>query len=343
VGEDTQASGNVLSNDESDNTSVVSFTIAGDNTTYNAGDSVTVQGGTLVLNANGSYTFDPAADWNGTLPVITYTTNTGETATLTITVTPDNTDVADDAVTVGEDTQASGNVLTNDESDNTSVVSFTIAGDNTTYNAGDSVNVQGGTLVLNANGSYTFDPAADWNGTLPVITYTTNTGETATLTITVTPDNTDVADDAVTVGEDTQASGNVLSNDESDNTSVVSFTIAGDNTTYNAGDSVTVQGGTLVLNANGSYTFDPAADWNGTLPVITYTTNTGETATLTITVTPDNTDVADDAVTVGEDTQASGNVLSNDESDNTSVVSFTVAGDNTVHNAGDSVTVQGGT
>ncbi|WHF55300.1 cadherin-like domain-containing protein [Shewanella xiamenensis] len=33
-------------------------------------------GGTLVLNSNGSYSFTPNANWNGAVPVITYTTNT---------------------------------------------------------------------------------------------------------------------------------------------------------------------------------------------------------------------------------------------------------------------------
>ncbi|WHF55303.1 cadherin-like domain-containing protein [Shewanella xiamenensis] len=54
-------------------------------------------GGTLVLNSNGSYSFTPNANWNGAVPVITYTTNTGAIATLTITVTPDNTDAANDS------------------------------------------------------------------------------------------------------------------------------------------------------------------------------------------------------------------------------------------------------
>ncbi|MEL4370059.1 choice-of-anchor K domain-containing protein, partial [Shewanella xiamenensis] len=136
----------------------------------------------------------PNANWNGAVPVITYTTNTGAIATLTITVTPDNTDAANDSKTVVEDTVASGNVLTNDEAGNTSVVSFTVAGSSVVHNAGSSVVLTGGTLVLNSNGSYSFTPNANWNGAVPVITYTTNTGAIATLTITVTP-----ADDPVTI------------------------------------------------------------------------------------------------------------------------------------------------
>ncbi|KNH54939.1 Ig-like domain-containing protein [Vibrio cholerae] len=241
-----------------------------------------------MLNSNGSYSFTPNADWNGVVPVVTYTTNLGETATLSITVTEDKSDVANDAITVAEDTVASGNVLTNDEADNTSVVSFTVAGSSVVHNAGSSVVLAGGTLVLNSNGSYSFTPNADWNGVVPVVTYTTNLGETATLSITVTEDKSDVANDAITVAEDTVASGNVLTNDEADNTSVVSFTVAGSSVVHNAGSSVVLAGGTLVLNSNGSYSFTPNADWNGVVPVVTYTTNTGATATLNITVIPVN-------------------------------------------------------
>ncbi|MCL2911628.1 tandem-95 repeat protein, partial [Shewanella aquimarina] len=322
VAEDTVASGNVLSNDEAGNTSVVSFTLDtdgnGSQESFTAGDSVTLAGGILMFNSNGSYSFTPNQDWNGSVPVVTYTTNTGETATLTITVTPDNTDVANDAITVAEDTVASGNVLSNDEAGNTSVVSFTLDtdgnGSQESFTAGDSVTLAGGILMVNSNGSYSFTPNQDWNGSVPVVTYTTNTGETATLTITVTPDNTDVANDAITVAEDTVASGNVLSNDEAGNTSVVSFTLDtdgnGSQESFTAGDSVTLAGGVLVVNSNGSYSFTPNQDWNGSVPVVTYTTNTGETATLTIAVTPgvdggNNVDlIVDDANTQGTATDS---------------------------------------
>ncbi|RYV00484.1 hypothetical protein SOPP22_19745, partial [Shewanella sp. OPT22] len=64
----------------------VSFEVNGQ--TITAGTSTQVEGGTLVINADGSYSFTPVENWNGQLPVITYTTNTGATATLTIEVTP---------------------------------------------------------------------------------------------------------------------------------------------------------------------------------------------------------------------------------------------------------------
>ncbi|MFH5770660.1 Ig-like domain-containing protein, partial [Streptococcus agalactiae] len=50
--------------------------------------------GTLTLRSDGTYTFTPAADWNGTVPTVSYTVSDGEggsdTADLVITVNPVN-------------------------------------------------------------------------------------------------------------------------------------------------------------------------------------------------------------------------------------------------------------
>ncbi|MEZ8184647.1 retention module-containing protein, partial [Shewanella sp. 5S214] len=95
-----------------------------------------------------------------------------------------------------------------------------------------------------------------------------------------------VLNDVITVSEDQVASGNVLDNDSDTDSSlsVVSFEVDGQ--TYPAGTEIELEGGVLVINPDGSFTFSPNEDWNGQVPVITYTTNTGETATLTIEVTP---------------------------------------------------------
>ncbi|WP_415837742.1 retention module-containing protein, partial [Shewanella denitrificans] len=176
--------------------------------------------------------------------------------------------LANDSNTINEDGVATGNVLLNDSDTDTvlTVTSFEVGG--TSFPAGTSVTLEGGVLVLNADGSYTFTPNENWNGSVPVITYTTNTGSTATLTITVTPvDDPSVLDnDTNTIAEDTVASGNVLDNDSDlDNTlTVTSFEV--DGTSYTAGTSVTLEGGVLVLNADGSYTFTPNENWNGSVP-----------------------------------------------------------------------------
>ncbi|MEZ9821950.1 Ig-like domain-containing protein, partial [Shewanella sp. 10N.286.45.A1] len=66
------------------------------------------------------------------------------------------------------------------------------------------VELDGGNVVINEDGSYTFTPNENWNGNVPVITYTTNTGSTATLTIEVTPvdDPSQLVNDSNTIEED---------------------------------------------------------------------------------------------------------------------------------------------
>ncbi|WP_286994572.1 choice-of-anchor K domain-containing protein [Shewanella sp.] len=186
--EDTTVIGNVLDNDGNKNTSVTHFTVANNAAQHAAGSKITLAEGELTLNADGSYTFKPAADWNGQVPVVTYTTNTGATNTLTIKVTPvdDPTITEADSKTISEDALANGNVLENDtDVDSTlSITSFQVNG--TTYNAGNVwYQLPEGKLQLKANGEYSFDPKDHWSGSLPEITYTTNTGATSTLNITV--------------------------------------------------------------------------------------------------------------------------------------------------------------
>ncbi len=349
VNEDEVAAGNVLANDNDidDTLSVINFSVNGQ--TADAGESLTVRGGTLVINSDGGYSFAPAADWSGALPAVTYTTNTGSTATLTIEVTPadDPSALQNDSGTANEDEVAAGNVLANDNDidDTLSVTNFSVNGQSA--DAGESLTVQGGTLVINSDGSYSFTPAANWSGALPAVTYTTNTGSTATLTIEVTPadDPSALQNDSGTVNEDEVAAGNVLANDNDidDTLSVINFSVNGQ--TADAGESLTVQGGTLVINSDGGYSFAPAADWSGALPAVTYTTNTGSTATLTIEVTPadDPSALRDDSGTVNEDEVAAGNVLANDNDidDTLSVINFSVNGQSA--DAGESLTVQGGT
>ncbi|MEC4739514.1 Ig-like domain-containing protein [Shewanella sp. E94] len=314
----------------SDNTLSISGTVdLDDNNTLSVafnGTTYTVADTVLTIDANGNWTLD----LTGTiLPDATYTITAtvtdvaGNTSTATQDVVVDS-DTDNDAQAIAEDTQATGNVLDNDESTSTSVINFTVDidgdGDQDSFTAGQTASITGvGTILINSNGTYTFTPASNWNGLAPVITYTTNTGDTATLTITVTEDNLDAVNDAKTITEDTTATGNVLTNDESGNTSVVSFSVDidndGDQDNFTAGQTATIASvGTIVINATGSYTFIPDDNWNGIAPIITYTTNTGDTATLTLTVTPvDDPVVAnDDSYTLNEDGSIAINLLGND-------------------------------
>ncbi|MBW8186562.1 retention module-containing protein, partial [Shewanella nanhaiensis] len=342
VDEDTVATGNVLDNDSDidNDLTVVSFEVDGE--TYTAGTTVELEGGSIVINEDGSYTFTPNNNWNGEVPVITYTTNTGESATLTLEVAPvdDPSIVTNDSNTVDEDTVATGNVLDNDSDIDSelSVISFEVDGE--TYTAGTTVELEGGSIVINEDGAYTFTPNDDWNGEVPVITYTTNTGSSATLTIAVNAvdDPSIVNNDSNTVDEDTVATGNVLDNDSDidNDLTVVSFEVDGE--TYTAGTTVELEGGSIVINEDGAYTFTPNDNWNGEVPVITYTTNTGESATLTLEVTP----VIDGApqVTITTDTNNDA-FISNQELNDSNDIAVTIGLEDTGANSGDTLNVNG--
>ncbi|MDZ7852680.1 MAG: cadherin-like domain-containing protein [Halomonas sp.] len=65
----------------------------GTDESFNAGQTATIAGiGELTIAADGAYTFTPVADYNGPVPVATYSmsddggTTTGDTSTLTISV-----------------------------------------------------------------------------------------------------------------------------------------------------------------------------------------------------------------------------------------------------------------
>ena len=170
-------------------------------------------------------------------------------------------------------------------------------------------------------------------------------------TLTKEDDNQTKEDITLTVAADQ----GVLSNDSDvDNVLTVAiFTVANDATSYNAGSSATIAGkGELTLNSDGSYEFVPVANYSGTIPEVTYTTNTGVTETLTLSVTPvaDSIDASNFTAEVGtvnivdvvlgdtsnavittDDGHSSGNITQIEYPDGTTI---TPGGDNYLYTSG---------
>ncbi|SUI91498.1 retention module-containing protein [Shewanella morhuae] len=301
VDEDTIASGNVLDNDSDVDSilSVVSFEING--TTYAAGTEVALESGSLVLNADGSYTFTPNENWNGQVPVITYTTNTGASATLTINITP----IGDAPVIAGNDVGA----VTEDASNPTLTDSGILTIDDadagqSVFQAGNGVPSVGalGSLTIDASGNWTYDVAnADvqylGEGETKVETFVVlsadGTEHTVTITITGTNDMPVIAgNDVGAVTEDasnpTLTDSGILTIDDAD---------AGQSV-FQAGNGVPSVGalGSLTIDASGNWTYDVAnADvqylGEGETKVETFVVlsadGTEHTVTITITGTND--------------------------------------------------------
>jgi len=314
---DSDVDGNALT--------ITGYTIAG-----NPGTGIPALGspfiipqvGTITINADGGYIFVPLANYNGTVPVISYIVNDGQnlpnsnsTATLTINVTAVNDApiAVDDVVTVNEDAvltvSAASGLLSNDsdiDGPPIAITGYTVAGSTGIPSIGLPFVIQGvGTIQINADGSYQFTPATNYSGAVPQIVYTVSDGTLATtagLTITINAinDNPVANNDVNTIAEDgslnVTASNGLLSNDtdaENDALTVTGFTINGVAGSQPVGSQVIISGvGSITINADGSYNFIPQANYNGAVPVITYQISDGNggtaSATLTITVTAVN-------------------------------------------------------
>lgn len=255
--------------------------------------------------SSGRFTYKGQPNFNGS-DSFSFRTYDGqdfsEPATVQINVTPVNdAPVAnDDNYVLDEDSSRSGGITGPGPLDNDS----DIDGDNLTAVLLSDVNH--GQLDLNTNGTFTYTPVPDFNGT-DSFTYAANDGETnsapATVTFTVTPveDNPTAMNDSATVDEDSSLEVSVLANDfdvDGDDISVVSVQ-----------DSVN---GTAELS-NGVVTFTPNQDFAGTAG-FSYTivdeNGNQATASVTVTVNPVNDEPTseDQEFSIAEDAEV-GNVV----------------------------------
>jgi VCBS repeat-containing protein len=271
--------------------------------------------GTLTLNANGSFTYRPAANFNGS-DSFTYRASDGTltsnlaTVTITVDAVNDAPTAADDAYSTGEDTAltvaAASGVLANDND---------LDGDRLHAVVGSGPSH--GTLNLDPDGSFTYTPAANFNGS-DSFTYRANDGDlvsglaTVTITVSAANDGPTAVDDAYTTAEDTAlivAAPGVLANDTDPEGDTLSA-VAGSGPSH----------GSLSRNPDGSFTYTPAANYNGS-DSFTYRASDGTVesspamVTITVTAVNDAPTAAADAYSTAEDTALTVNapgVLAND-------------------------------
>ena len=258
--------------------------------------------GALVLNANGSFSYVPAANFSGA-DGFTYKADDGTagsnvaTVAISVAAVNDAPVAAGQAVVVDEDTATSIALAATDPEG--SLLAYTIvAGPTHGALSGSAPNV-------------VYTPAANYNGP-DSFTFKANDGalnsNIATVTITVRAVN-DVpvaVNDAAATAEDTPVTIAVLAND-----------------TDPDGDILTVTGvgvplhGTTATNSDGTIAYTPAANYNGA-DTFTYTIADGHggsatgTVAIVVTAVNDAPVAVDDSVTTSEDVPVTGNVLSND-------------------------------
>ncbi|MFC1235551.1 VCBS domain-containing protein, partial [Vibrio sp. F74] len=313
----------VLKNDtdvEQDSLTVSS--VNGDNS--KVGQTITLESGAaLILNEDGSYSYDPNGAFESlgvddkATDSFTYTANDGTedsepvTVTITINGTNDGPVAVADTGQTDEDTtlvvDAVNGVLKNDtdvEQDSLTVSS--VNGDSS--KVGQTITLESGAaLILNEDGSYSYDPNGAFESlgvddkATDSFTYTANDGTedsepvTVTITINGTNDGPVAVADTGQTDEDTtlvvDAVNGVLKNDtdvEQDSLTVSS--VNGDSS--KVGQTITLESGAaLILNENGSYSYDPNGAFESlgvddkATDSFTYTANDGTEDSEPVTVT----------------------------------------------------------
>jgi len=241
----------------------------------------TAENGTVTDNGDGTVTYTPNAHYNGSDSfTYTVTDNRGEAVEATVTVDIEAVDdlpvATDDSAETSEEAEIVIDIFAND-----------FHPDGIDFFVVQIADPDNGTAVYHNDGTMTYTPDDNFAGT-ETFTYTIADARgpgsfvvgTVTVTVEAAPDAPVAVEDASETAEDTAVSIAVTANDTDADGDDVSI------------ESVT-QGahGTVTDNGDGSVTYTPEADFNGTdtfTYVATDGTNSAAAATVTVTVTAVN-------------------------------------------------------
>jgi VCBS repeat-containing protein len=268
------------------------FDVDGDTVSY--GLAVQAGHGTATVNVDGSYSYTPAAGYNGpdsfTFSVDDGTATSTYLVSVTVGAVNDPPSGSNATITVAEDGLASGSLPLATDPD----------GDPLTYGLG--IAPAHGAVAIAADGTYSYRPDANYNGT-DTFTYTVSDGldqSTYVVSVNVTAVNdAPVGSNAtISVSEDIPFDGVLPAASDVD----------GDPVTYGLGTQALH--GTVTINADGTYHYVPAANYNGT-DSFTYRITDGVassvyTVTINVSAVNDSPVGSNLSITVDEDGSASG-------------------------------------
>jgi gliding motility-associated-like protein len=320
--EETPVTITVTTNDTDIDGTIDASTVDLDPATPGVQNTFTNASGDWSVNTAGDVIFTPASNFTGSASLdYTVNDNSGATSnigTLTITVNPVNDApvATNDIGSTNEDTPVTIQVTTNDTDSDGTIDASTVDLDPATPGVQNTFTNASGDWSVNTSGEVTFTQALNYNG-IASLTYVVNdnTGATsnlANITVTVDPVNDPpvAVDDSNVTKEGIPVSGSVSLNDSDVDGTVVYNTTPVDGPAH----------GTIVITADGNYTYTPANGFVGTDIIKIQVCDNGTpssctTETLTIEVTPSltvNPVAKNDSTTIFAGQDVNMNILNND-------------------------------
>ncbi len=234
--------------------------------------NLTASNGSLVNNNNGTWSFTPTANYNGSVNLSYNVTDgnggsTEATQSFTLSAVNDTPTATNESLTTAEDVPLV-------------ISTASLLGNDADVDLGDSLSISAvtqpskGGLVDNGNGTYTYTPNANYNGT-DSFTYTISDRDGATstatvnLTVNAVNDNPDAVHDIVTARQGTPKTilaAELLANDTDVEGNTLSLTNVSN-----------AQNGTVALDNNGNVVF--TANTNASTASFEYTLSDGNGGT----------------------------------------------------------------
>ena len=276
--------------------------------------------GIIIINSNGTFTYTPTLNYNGTDTVVISVCDSGlplpaicvnDTLIFTISSVNDAPVIANETITINEDSVLSSTFLTGADYD----PDGTVLTANTTPVRGPSH----GAIIINSNGTFTYTPTLNYYGVDTIVISICDAGlplpalcVNDTLIININPVNDPpvITNDAITINEDNGYTGTVLTAGDYDPDGTV-LTV---NTTPVTGPNH----GIIIINSNGTFTYTPTLNYNGTDTVVISVCDSGlplpaicvnDTLIFTISSVNDAPVIANETIITNEDVVLNGTFL----------------------------------
>jgi Ca2+-binding RTX toxin-like protein len=302
--ENSTITGNVITNNGNPDTDPNGLALS-----VVAGTITTAHGGSVVQNADGSFTYTPATGFYGT-DSYSYTLQdtAGLTATgnVTLAVAPTPPVAEPGNYTVTENSTVSGNVITNNGNPDTDPNGLALSV------VPETVSTAHGSVTVAANGDFTYTPNTGYYGS-DSFGYTLEDSANAlavgmaNLTVSALPPVAQPGN--YTVAENAVLTGNVITNNGNPDTDPNGLALSVQSATL-----TTAHGGSVVLNADGSFSYTPATGYYGA-DSFQYTLQNSAGAmaigNVAIGISPTPPVAETGSYSVTENSMVSGNVITN--------------------------------